>query len=155
MKKVKDYPKYSITPNGDIVGPKGNLKPSITHDGYAYVTLYNASGRKKYKVHRLVADAFVPNPNNLPVVNHKDGNKLNNHPSNLEHTTVQGNTQHSFDNGLQEPLRGSTNGNAQLTEPDVLAIRASTDTAPVLAERYGVSKSLIYQIRSRKRWAHI
>lgn len=55
-------------------------------------------GKKKFFVHRLVAVAFIPNPNNLPLVNHKDLNKANNHISNLEWATVSENTQHYYDN---------------------------------------------------------
>jgi hypothetical protein len=58
---------------------------------------------KNLKIHRLVAEAFIPNPDNLPQVNHKDGNKLNNSVDNLEWCTCQYNIQHSFANGLQTP----------------------------------------------------
>lgn len=61
------------------------LKQSPTPQGYCQVTLYDKNRkRKKYSVHKLVADAFIPNPNNYPCVNHKDENKTNNCVSNLE-----------------------------------------------------------------------
>lgn len=60
------------------------LKPAKNNRGYLYVCLCNQEIRKIYKIHRLVAEAFVPNPNNLPEVNHKDENKTNNADSNLE-----------------------------------------------------------------------
>jgi uncharacterized HNH endonuclease L245 len=68
--------------------------------GYKQCNLYK-DGKKKYvRVHRLVAELFVPNPNNLPQVNHIDGNKLNNHYTNLEWVNNSQNTKHAFDNGL-------------------------------------------------------
>ena len=63
------------------------LKPKIKH-GYYQIGLRKNSIRKFYNVHRLVAQAFIPNPNNLPCVNHKDENKLNNNINNLEWCTI-------------------------------------------------------------------
>ena len=60
------------------------LKPSLINTGYEVVTLYSKEKRKKFQIHRLVATAFIPNPNNLPCVNHKDENKENNSVENLE-----------------------------------------------------------------------
>lgn len=65
------------------------LKPSLINSGYCVVTLYSKEKRRKYQVHRLVATAFIENPNNLPCVNHKDENKLNNCAENLELCTYQ------------------------------------------------------------------
>lgn len=63
------------------------LKPSLINSGYGVVTLYNQNKRQKFQVHRLVASAFIPNLQNLPCVNHKDENKLNNCAENLEWCT--------------------------------------------------------------------
>ena len=69
--------------------------------GYYQCTLRDDKNKKHYKrTHRLVARAFIENPNNLPQVNHKDGNKLNNHVDNLEWCTNKDNTQHGYDNNL-------------------------------------------------------
>lgn len=65
------------------------LNPTSKENGYCNVTLYGKYGRHKYLVHRLVAEAFIPNPNNLPQVNHKDENPLNNAASNLEWCTAE------------------------------------------------------------------
>lgn len=68
------------------------LKPGKDRCGYLYVVLCKEGSHKKYKVHRLVAQAFIPNPNNYPCVNHKDENKTNNCVDNLEWCTYKYNT---------------------------------------------------------------
>lgn len=74
--------------------------------GYLYAMVQLSNGKKKNcRVHRLVAKAFIPNPDNLPEINHKDGNKLNNNVSNLEWSTRSHNVKHSFDTGLKKPPR--------------------------------------------------
>lgn len=65
------------------------LKPSLINSGYHVVTLYQKDKKEKFQVHRLVASTFIPNPLNLPCVNHKDENKLNNCADNLEWCTYQ------------------------------------------------------------------
>lgn len=65
------------------------LKNSITDKGYCMVTLYNNTKREKFLVHRLVAEAFIPNPNSMPHINHIDENKTNNCVNNLEWCTPQ------------------------------------------------------------------
>lgn len=64
------------------------LAPKITSDGHLRVTLCNCGKHKRVFVHRLVAEAFIPNPNNFPVINHKDENPLNNNVDNLEWCTI-------------------------------------------------------------------
>ena len=64
------------------------LKPEVIHDGHLRVVLSNASYKKRFSVHRLVAKAFIPNPNNFPVINHKDENPANNCVENLEWCTA-------------------------------------------------------------------
>ena len=76
------------------------LKPQINSTGYLRIVLSDRNGNKKrFFVHRIVAGAFVENPQKLPVVNHKDFNTLNNHAENLEWTTVLGNTRYSIERG--------------------------------------------------------
>lgn len=71
------------------------LKGWITR-GYRYVSLCNNGFSKKYRVHRLVAEAFIPNPDNLPMINHKDENKQNNNAKNLEWCTQKENLDKYF-----------------------------------------------------------
>ena len=78
-----------------------NLKQTMDRkNGYLTVSLCKDKVQKIYRVHRLVAEAFIPNPNNYPIINHKDGKKQNNNVNNLEWCTHQQNIIHSWENGL-------------------------------------------------------
>ena len=70
---------------------KGKIMNYTTRSGYNVLVLRRNNKRQSKQVHRLVAEAFIPNPNNYPVVNHKDTNRKNNHVSNLEWVTVKEN----------------------------------------------------------------
>ena len=73
-----------VNENGEIFNVKKN-KPVKCHQHWSgYICVYILKVRKIYRVHRIVAEAFIPNPNEYPYVNHIDGNKTNNHISNLE-----------------------------------------------------------------------
>ena len=88
--------KYSISNDGQVKNNKTQyiLKGDLNCKGYKRVVLEPKG--KHHFIHRLVAEAFIPNPDNKPQVNHKDGNKLNNHVSNLEWCTNAENTLHSY-----------------------------------------------------------
>lgn len=93
---------YKISSNGDIYslisGKERKLK--IGKNGYVLVDLYKNGIGKWYRVHRLVAETFIENPNNLPIVMHLDNNKQNNHYSNLKWGTISENTKQAFDDKL-------------------------------------------------------
>ena len=102
---IKGYERYEVNKKGDIrYSPTGKIrKRNVANNGYCMVLLrdLNTKKFKNLSVHRLVAEAFIPNPDNLPVVNHKDGNKLNNSVDNLEWATRSENSKHSYRTGLQ------------------------------------------------------
>lgn len=78
----------------------GYLKPAVDNKGYLRCALSKENKLKTFKVHRLVASAFIDNPDNLPQINHKDGNKLNNHVENLEWCNNSQNQLHAYATGL-------------------------------------------------------
>lgn len=101
-KTIKGYEKYKISNLGEIKNSKtGRILKKDKSRNYYEVVLSEKGKIKKYSVHRLVAEYFIPNPENKPQVNHKDGNKLNNKVDNLEWVTCSENILHSYANGLQ------------------------------------------------------
>lgn len=108
IKSIEGYKGlYSVTNFGRIWSYKNNifLKELKQKDNYLYIFLYKNGKRKKTRINRLVAEHFISNLNNLPEVNHKDGNKCNNYYSNLEWKTKDGNLIHAMINGLHAPSK--------------------------------------------------
>jgi hypothetical protein len=101
--EIKGYPKYLIYNNGQIYTKRRNhyLKLSIS-GGYYSVNLSNGNGQRNFSVHILVAQHFCDNLDNKPIVNHRDGNKLNNHYTNLEWVTHSENNRHAVSLGLNK-----------------------------------------------------
>lgn len=109
---IDGFPNYEVSNLGDVrstnynkTGMTKKLKLIKTSGGYLTVTLSCNHVQKREKVHRLVAKAFIPNPENKQEVNHKDGNKTNNRLDNLEWATRSENQLHAFANGMKENVR--------------------------------------------------
>lgn len=111
--------------------------------------------------HRLVAQAFIPNPENKPQVNHLDGNKQNNHVDNLCWATISENIRHSYEvlNRKTADQSGVNNKNVKLTEKQVREIRNRYDnlkhTIFEISKDYKVKKAAIWKIVSRYNWKHL
>ena len=94
---IKDFPNYEISSWGRVRNRKGQIMiPYKNHKGYLKIALCKDGIRYKRRIHRLVAQTFIPNPYNLPEVNHIDGNKENNSFSNLEWVTGEQNREHAI-----------------------------------------------------------
>jgi len=94
--------KCMTTNNGYKIVPERILSLSTTHNGYKFVSLRIGRNSKSVRINRAVAIAFIPNPDNKPEVNHIDGNKTNNHLSNLEWSTKSENCRHAYKTGLHK-----------------------------------------------------
>lgn len=140
---------YIITEKGEIINKRNGkkVKPQPNGKGYLRVSI----GGKLRFVHRLVAEKYVPNPENKPQVNHKDGNKLNNSAENLEWVTNMENRQHAVKNLLH--LTGEKCSWSKLNQEKVDFIRLHQEiTAKELAEKYNVSVPTINAVRQNKSW---
>ena len=140
---------YEITREGQVINRRSGriLKPQPNGKGYLRVML----GGKRYFVHRLVAEKFIPNPESKEQINHKDGNKTNNQADNLEWVTNQENRKHAVENGLQ--ISGEKCPWAKLTKNDVLFIREHPEIDEWdLADVLNVSVTTIRGIRTYRSW---
>lgn len=133
------------------------LSHSSDAKGYLRVSLSKNGVTKTHKVHRLVATAFIPNIDNLPQVNHKDGNKANNCVDNLEWCSQSENMAHACKTGLKRN-DGEFNSQSKLTQVDVEHIRAvykprDKDFSTVaLAKKYGVHRKTITRVITGQYW---
>lgn len=94
-KDIDGFEEYQISTWGNVRRNGRLIKPYLNHKGYLKVQLWKKQGKRNKRVNRLVAQAFIPNPNNYPQVNHKDGNKQNNSITNLEWVTGEMNIEHA------------------------------------------------------------
>lgn len=155
--QVYSMPKKWVSGKGCVREIKKPVKMSMSFDnsGYRVVGLRKGDNLKQYKVHRLVAIAFIPNPLNKPCVNHIDGDKGNNKLENLEWVTVKENGTHAKNTGLYNHVFGEKHGSCKLTEKSVIEIRKSTLTSRELGKKYGVSHYHINAIKSGRKWSHV
>jgi hypothetical protein len=169
MKQIQNFEHYHVDEYGNVYSEKtGKLKqlsPILTHYGYYEVQLSSSLNKLRAKIHRLVAECFISNPNNLPQVNHLDGNKLNNHVSNLEWCTPKDNLKHARENGLNTSNnlspngRGEKNTRSKLTEKQVLEIKVLLEHGILMdkqiAKIYNVGAPRISKIKNGMNWKHL
>ena len=138
---------YFVSNLGNVRGPRRLLKPQpLSKTGYSWVKLGRGNTRT---VHRIVAEAWVPNPDNLPQVNHIDGNKANNAASNLEWITALANRHHAMSMGLQRCKHSAD----QIRE--IRRRLAAGETCKTLAAEFNTDISGIAKIRYRKTYAWV
>lgn len=137
-KPIKDFPNYEVSDSGEfrnvITGRILKFKPN--ERGYLYTNLSKNSKYKTHKVHRVVAETFIPNPENKPQVNHIDGDKMNNAVRNLEWVTQSENIRHMIKLGLspqavrvvQYSLEGNYIQTFDSLTQAATAVRGNTDS---------------------------
>ncbi len=152
---------YEVSTDGNIRNfrNKKQLKPQRSGNGYFKVNLCKNGYVRHLWVHRLVAEAFLSNEDNLPVVDHVDGNKINNRADNLEWCSQKENSVRAWNNGFtpQPPIRsGEKHQNHVLTEYQVSEIRelynAGLHSQRELAKRFSVSQTTIKMIVNNRAW---
>lgn len=161
-KIIEECPCYLISNMGNVKKLK-NLNNMKTYDkrGYTGIDLYDSRNKKylKRSVHRLVAEAFIPNPSNKPQVNHIDGDKNNNNIENLEWCTASENMRHAFKEGLSVSLKGENSHNSKMTDEKVILLREMYDSGEFLlkelAEEFNISITVTWNIAKRNTWKHI
>lgn len=165
FKDVVGYEKYfQASETGLIFSKRTNkvLKTRFTKRGYeTFSTRLN--GRKGgvilLFVHKLVALAFLENPDNKPQVNHKDGNKKNNNLSNLEWCTISENVQHAFDTGLAVSLKGEEHKSSILINEDVVKIKNLHVPGKFgktrISKLLGIKENIVAKVLLGKTWKHI
>ena len=161
---VKDYPLYSVSNLGRLKNNKTQkiLKGGLDIYGYRIAILCNNGKRKSKTIHRLIAEAFIDNPDNKPQVNHINGDKSDNRLENLEWMTAGENTRDAnrHGKGHQMNQNGEKNSMSSLTEQQVIEIIKETKKPnrrkdQKIADEYGVTRKTISNIRHNLTWKHI
>nr|DAO18394.1 MAG TPA: homing endonuclease [Caudoviricetes sp.] len=147
---------YLIFNDGTLYGKRKMIKSRVDADGYLAVTVGDMQHRTCIRVHRIIAEQFVPNPNNLPEVNHIDYNRLNPSADNLEWVSHQDNVTHSVKAGhYADRHDGEKNGRAKTTYEEVSKMREEYKNGTpiyVIAKKYGKPWSTVGNIVHNKTW---
>lgn len=160
----EDY--FQVSNKGEIFSKRSKkiLKLHLRKNGYVtFCTRLSGRNSKAltFKVHRLVAMAFIDNPNNKPIINHKDSIRSNNCVENLEWVTYKENVEHCILAGRFPYRYGEDNNQSKLTEKDVLFIREHFKSrhrefgARALGRKFGVNKNTIMAVVKYESWQSI
>lgn len=170
-KPIPEFPHYAVSTHGRVkrvvISKSSNggfhpltiLRP-LRSGRYLYVRLYRDKRWKHIGIHRLVWLAFTGEWSTRRLcINHKDGNPLHNHLSNLERVSKRNDALHAYRLGLSHACKGEANGNSRLSVQQVRVIRESFakqhQTLVEAGRRFGVSDTTISNIVNRKQWKHL
>lgn len=155
MKEI--YKNYFITKDSKVYNKHNKImSPADNGKGYLILNLRVDGGNKCKAIHRLVAEAFIPNPLNLPEVNHIDGNRQNNSVENLEWITHGNNIKHSY---ILEnrSATGSNNANATIdeTKAEEICVLLEEGLSSAKIRDEGYPYTIVRQIKQRRTWKHV
>lgn len=158
----KRFPDYEVTRSGKVrrrTPQKGTRVGKVLRgkacNGYLAIQINTGNRRQTIKVHRLIAEQFIPNPDAKPTVNHKNGDRHDNRDTNLEWATLSEQQRHAYAKGLQKSRRGSANQNARLNEADaknVRELRAKGISREQVASIFGISTTHVTRICKGESW---
>lgn len=134
--------------------PKRFINTWKSKTGYNYIDISICRNKTRFLLHRLVAIYFIPNPENKPHINHIDGNKDNNHYTNLEWCTAKENLKHARDFGLNNSI-GVNNKMAKFNNQQIIDIRLSKKTITEIAKEYDAAIATISRIKSNHIYKNI
>lgn len=164
IKDVEDFKgRFMITDFGRLFSINGRwkgirlLKHAVDGPGYYNTTLRMKPKYRSVRIHQLVGEHFVDNPDNKPQLNHKDGNKLNNHYLNLEWCTIAENIEHAVRTGLLD-VKGEKHHHAKLRDADIPLIfemRNKEITMKDIGNHFGVCRRTIGDVLNRRLWCHV
>lgn len=158
---ISGYENYTVSNQGRVKNIRTNIMRNLSTDtdGYHFIQLSKNGHVKGFRVHRLVALAFIGDP---PVghelINHKDGNRQNNCVENLEWCSAKENAIHSIEVLNRRILRGEQLNNNRLTENQVIEMRElkrNGATLNSLVQRFNVSLGAVYDVIYRRTWKHL
>lgn len=162
-KEIKGFSGYKISDGGLVQSTKRKtpriLAPDVSNCGYHRVTLSQDGITKRLFIHRLVAEYFLLKEDGKDMVNHKNGDKLDNSSKNLEWVTCSENTNHAFDTGLR--ATGEDSANAQVSNEAVHKVCEKISEGLSVSEILGMgihknlTKSKIHDIKRRRCWKRI
>jgi hypothetical protein len=159
LKKIKGFEDYVITEEGKVFSRKTNsyMTTTLSSRGYPRVRLSNNGKRYTKTVHRLVAESYIPNPENKPQVNHIDGCKTNNSIFNLEWCTSSENLKHAFKLGLRDG-KGENHSQAKLNEVKVRVIKRMIEgnvKQKDIAGFFNIHFGTVSAIKKKNIWSHV
>lgn len=162
MKPISGYEGfYTIDESGNVYSAINNIirKPSNHRQGYKLIMLFKDGKKKCHLVHRLVAKTFIPNSDNKATVNHIDGDKKNNHISNLEWATQTENGNHAIRTGLRIMPVGENHHHSILTVELIEKIKAKYVKGvygyKCLEKEFGIKWCTIAAVLTERNWKHL
>lgn len=156
--KVKSLERYVPARNNGLRVVRERILGKNTKDDYVKIILCDGDRKRVDSVHRIVAEFFIPNPKNLPMINHKNGVKHDNRVENLEWCTQSDNVLHANRIGLCDTAKGERNIHSKLQEEDVLLIVKLLERGLLehsIATLFKIKQSTVNSIKLNKTWKHV